>query len=78
MPTTSTSPTSDHRPNHHADHPGFRGVGALLAATSFLVGRADDARLACELTAVGAGDHWSMSGAGPGSPPVRPPAAAPA
>lgn len=53
-------------PNHHADHAGFHGAGALLAAATFLVGRSEDARLVCDLTGVGPTDHVVDIGCGPG------------
>jgi ubiquinone/menaquinone biosynthesis C-methylase UbiE len=62
---TDTNTTME-APNHHGDHPGFRGVGGLVAAVSFLLGRSDDARLACELAAIGAGDRVVDVGCGAG------------
>jgi ubiquinone/menaquinone biosynthesis C-methylase UbiE len=53
-------------PNHHADHPGFSGVGGLVAAVAFNFGRAADADLAVRLTGVGNGDDVVDIGCGPG------------
>jgi len=53
-------------PNHHADHAGFHGIGGTLAAMAFLLGRSEDARVACELTRPGCGDHVVDVGCGPG------------
>ncbi|SEH76841.1 Methyltransferase domain-containing protein [Mycolicibacterium rutilum] len=57
----------DDRPvNHHADHPGFSGVtGALVGLVLLFMGRAD-ARLAADLTEVGADDTVVDIGCGPG------------
>jgi ubiquinone/menaquinone biosynthesis C-methylase UbiE len=54
-------------PNHHADHPGFRGFAGLLAGLSFVIGGGAHARLATELTAVGAGDAVVDIGCGSGT-----------
>jgi ubiquinone/menaquinone biosynthesis C-methylase UbiE len=56
-----------HRPNHHAHHPGFSGVGGLLAAVTMTVGRGGDARLAADLTQLTAHDHLLDLGCGPGA-----------
>ena len=61
-PVDRTAPA----PNHHADYPGFAGVGGLLAALTFTVGRAADADLAIRLTGTGPGDHVVDVGCGPG------------
>jgi ubiquinone/menaquinone biosynthesis C-methylase UbiE len=53
-------------PNHHAHYPGFAGVGGLLAALSFTVGRGADADLALRLTGIGPGDDVVDVGCGPG------------
>ncbi len=53
-------------PNHHAHHPGFRGVAGLVAAIGFSVGRDSDARLAVELTHVTGADDVVDIGCGPG------------
>jgi ubiquinone/menaquinone biosynthesis C-methylase UbiE len=55
------------RPNHHADHPGFSGVGGLLAALTMVVGRTGDAKLAAARTDLGAGDRLVDLGCGPGA-----------
>ncbi|WP_051289199.1 class I SAM-dependent methyltransferase [Mycobacterium sp. URHD0025] len=53
--------------NHHADHPGFAGVGGVLCGLLFLmVGRAK-ARLASDIAQVSAADHVVDVGCGPGT-----------
>jgi ubiquinone/menaquinone biosynthesis C-methylase UbiE len=59
--------TTSSVPNHHADHPGFRGLPGLLAALSFTVGRGTSARLAADRTGVRAGDRVVDIGCGPGT-----------
>jgi hypothetical protein len=61
-PVERTMPT----PNHHAHYPGFAGVGGLLAALTFTVGRTADADLAIRLTGAGPGDDVVDVGCGPG------------
>lgn len=53
-------------PNHHADHPGFAGIGGLVAALGFLVGRDHAARLAIDLADLRPGDALVDVGCGPG------------
>lgn len=53
-------------PNHHASHPGFRGVSGLLAAVGFLTGRDAAAQLATELAELDTGDRLVDVGCGPG------------
>jgi ubiquinone/menaquinone biosynthesis C-methylase UbiE len=53
-------------PNHHAHYPAFAGVGGLLAAVSFIVGRGADADLALRLTDIGPRDYVVDVGCGPG------------
>ena len=53
-------------PNHHGDHPGFGGLGGLMAALSFTVGRQPGADLAVRLASVGVGDRVVDIGCGPG------------
>ena len=53
--------------NHHADHPGFRGVTGLLAGLTMIPGRGAVARLAADLTAVSATDRVIDVGCGPGT-----------
>ena len=53
-------------PNHHADYPGFSGIGGLVAALSMAFGRKGDARLAVRLSGMGAGDTVVDVGCGPG------------
>ncbi|MDA2893182.1 class I SAM-dependent methyltransferase [Mycolicibacterium sp. BiH015] len=53
--------------NHHADHPGFSGVtGSLFALVFLLTGRAG-ARLAADISGIGAADHVVDVGCGPGT-----------
>ncbi|HZS21874.1 MAG TPA: class I SAM-dependent methyltransferase [Pseudonocardiaceae bacterium] len=52
--------------NHHADHPGFRGVTGLLAGLTMIPGRGAVAHLAADLTAVSATDRVIDVGCGPG------------
>lgn len=66
MDTHEPVGNTDLAPNHHAHHPGFAGIGGLVAALSFTVGRDHDADLAARLTAVGPGDHVVDVGCGPG------------
>jgi ubiquinone/menaquinone biosynthesis C-methylase UbiE len=65
MTITGTQP-NPHAPNHHADHPGFHGVGGLVAAFGFNVGRDGDAELAVRLAGVTIGDDVVDIGCGPG------------
>lgn len=53
-------------PNHHRHHPGFAGVGGLVAALWFLIGRKHDAELAARLTGAGPDDTVIDIGCGPG------------
>ena len=53
-------------PNHHADHPGFRGVSGFLAALSMAIGRGGDARLAVRLSGLQPGQQVVDLGCGPG------------
>jgi ubiquinone/menaquinone biosynthesis C-methylase UbiE len=53
-------------PNHHADHPGFSGIGGVLAGLTMIVGRGDVARLAAERARVAPGDRVVDVGCGPG------------
>lgn len=53
-------------PNHHADYPGFAGIGGLLAALTMAVGRGANADLAIELTGTGPGADVVDIGCGPG------------
>ena len=66
MTTSNPVDRSVPPPNHHAHYPGFAGVGGLLAAMTFTVGRAADADLAIRLTGTGPGDHVVDVGCGPG------------
>lgn len=64
----SATPTGDVTlpPNHHADHPGFAGIGGVIAAICFTIGRGAAADLAIELTGTGPGDDVVDIGCGPG------------
>ncbi len=68
-----TDPPPDHLPpdhvppNHHGHHPGFAGLGGLVAALSMTVGRGGDAELAVDLAALRPGDHVVDVGCGPGA-----------
>lgn len=53
-------------PNHHASHPGFSGVGGLVAALGFLAGRDRAAALAIDLADLGPGQRVVDVGCGPG------------
>ena len=66
METHEPVGASDLSPNHHAHHPGFRGVSGLLTALSFTVGRDHDAELAVRLTALEPSDHVVDVGCGAG------------
>ena len=62
-----SEPASPQPVNHHADHPGFAGIGGVLCGLVFLlVGRAN-ARLAVALARPAAGDHVVDIGCGPGT-----------
>lgn len=53
--------------NHHADHPGFSGVGGLLAALSMVPFRSETGRLAADMTGVAPGAVVVDVGCGPGA-----------
>jgi ubiquinone/menaquinone biosynthesis C-methylase UbiE len=53
--------------NHHADHPGFSGVTAVLPALLFLVIGRSNARLAVDLARVSENDRVVDIGCGPGN-----------
>lgn len=65
---TTSSPTGGAAlaPNHHASCPGFSGIGGVVAALRFTIGRAADADLAIGLTDVGRNDDVVDVGCGPG------------
>ena len=65
---TTSSPTRDAHlaPNHHAGFPPFAGLGGLLAALTFSIGRTADADLAIHLTGTDRGDDVVDVGCGPG------------
>lgn len=54
-------------PNHHADHPGFSGIGAWIAGLTMVPGRGPVARLVCDLAGVGPADVVVDVGSGPGA-----------
>lgn len=62
-----TSPSPAPAPNHHADHPGFAGLGGLVAAASMTFGRGDVSRLAADLIELSGRDHLVDVGCGPGA-----------
>ncbi len=64
--TSSATEDTTLPPNHHAHFPGFAGVGGLVAALTFTVGRGDDADLAIDIAGVGPGDDVVDIGCGPG------------
>jgi ubiquinone/menaquinone biosynthesis C-methylase UbiE len=66
MTTARTNRDPHLAPNHHADYPAFGGLGGLLAALTFSVGRTADADLAIRLTQAGPGDDILDVGCGPG------------
>jgi len=68
MENTDT-PGDDHDEHHHghyAGHQPFYGVSGFILGLTFLFGRKKDARLACDLTGVRAGDDVVDIGCGPG------------
>ena len=66
-PAAADLPPNHLPPNHHGHHPGFAGLGGLVAALSMTVGRQGDAELAVELAALRPGDHVVDIGCGPGA-----------
>lgn len=52
--------------NHHADHPGFTGVSAVIVGLILLVKGEPNARLAADTAGVSAGDRVVDIGSGPG------------
>jgi ubiquinone/menaquinone biosynthesis C-methylase UbiE len=64
--TSTPTPHDVLPPNHHADHPGFAGVGGTLAALAFAIGRRGDAHLVLRLAGVRPGDVVVDIGCGPG------------
>jgi len=57
--------TEDHH-GHYAGHQPFSGFSGFVLGLTFLFGRKKEARLACDLTGVGAGDDVVDIGCGPG------------
>ncbi len=53
-------------PNHHAEYPGFAGVGGLIAALSMVLGRKSDAQIVARLSGLVASDTVVDLGCGPG------------
>jgi SAM-dependent methyltransferase len=66
MPAAPRSAPEPAVPNHHADYPGFSGIGGAIAGLTMLIGRGSVARLATELTDAGPDDHVVDVGCGPG------------
>jgi ubiquinone/menaquinone biosynthesis C-methylase UbiE len=66
MSTSIPTSGSDLAPNHHAAYPPFAGLGGLIAAVTFTIGRGADADLAMRLTSAGPGDDVLDVGCGPG------------
>ena len=64
MTTSNPAPVV---PNHHADQPGFSGIGGYVAGLTMTVGRGAVARFAADLTAVTAADRVVDVGCGPGT-----------
>jgi SAM-dependent methyltransferase len=63
------TPGEDHDAHHHgryAGHQPFYGFSGFILGLTFLFGRKKEARLACDLTGVGAGDDVLDIGCGPG------------
>jgi len=54
-------------PNHHAAHPGFSGLGGLLAGLSMVPRRRGVGRLAADLASVTTSDRVVDIGCGPGA-----------
>ncbi len=54
-------------PNHHAHYPGFAGPAGFLAAASMVLSGKGNARLACRLSDLAAGDAVADIGCGPGT-----------
>jgi ubiquinone/menaquinone biosynthesis C-methylase UbiE len=54
--------------NHHADCPGFAGLGGFAAAVSMLIGRGPVSRLALARAGVTGDDRVVDVGCGPGAP----------
>lgn len=66
MSTSTPTGNAALPPNHHADYPGFAGLGGIVAAVAFTIRRGGDAELAIALTDVGPDDHVVDIGCGPG------------
>jgi ubiquinone/menaquinone biosynthesis C-methylase UbiE len=62
--TTDASPVVA---NHHAHHPGFAGVGGLVAGLTMTIGRGAVARLAADVAEVSRDDRVVDVGCGPGT-----------
>jgi ubiquinone/menaquinone biosynthesis C-methylase UbiE len=54
-------------PNHHADYPGFSGIGGLVAGLAMILGRGAVGRLAADLATVSDADRVVDVGCGPGA-----------
>jgi ubiquinone/menaquinone biosynthesis C-methylase UbiE len=64
MATSNSAPVV---PNHHAEQPGFSGIGGYVAGLTMIIGRGGVARLAADLTAVTDADRVVDIGCGPGT-----------
>ena len=62
-----SEPASPQPVNHHADHPGFAGLGGALCGLVFLVVGRANARLAVSLVNPTPTDHVVDVGCGPGT-----------
>ena len=66
MENTGSDGQDEHHHGHYAGDQPFCGFGGFVLGLTFLFGRKKDARLACDLTAVGSGDDVVDIGCGPG------------
>jgi ubiquinone/menaquinone biosynthesis C-methylase UbiE len=62
-----SEPSAPKPVNHHADHPGFAGIGGLLCGLVFLLMGRANARLAADLARVTDADRVVDVGCGPGT-----------
>ncbi len=60
------TPGDEHHHGHYAGQQPFYGFSGFILGLTFLFGRKKEARLACDLTGVGAGDDVVDIGCGPG------------
>ena len=61
-----TDASDEHHHGHRAGRRPFHGCSGFILGLTFLFGGNEDARLACQLTGVGAGDDVVDIGCGPG------------